>query len=258
MVNVGRGIGKRLLVFGVSTLFILVMFSPVVYSKEIYQQRSVVVEVNRVSVYGVKRVLSEMSYGDACKLKELLIKLNDAIDKGDSQAVEEYEAQLNEMRLFDNTNLRIPVKGVSTVDVMEDNISNSLCYFHAAGKGTILFTLGVKIVELITNAIKNASSLIEALAIAIALLAIFAPFLLITYLVPFRIAMPISVVDLESGRMATLGLNGCKKVVVDENNPLSVTLRWFSGVTVNIPFGQDNESFLFVSGFAFSVEENSF
>ena len=152
------------------------------------------------------------------------------------------------------------MKGVSAADA-GDNISNSLCYFHAAGRGTILFTLGVKMVEFITNAVKNASSFIEGLAIIIVLLALFAPFLLVTYLVPFRIMMPVGVINMESGSISSFGLDGHKKVFVDENNPLSVTVRGFSGITISIPSGQNNDEsngFLFVSGSSLSVEESDF
>jgi len=250
---------RKLTVFGVAAVLFLVVFSPVVYSEESGHQESVVVKASRVGVNGVVETLTEMSYDDACKLREFLIELNNAIERGDLQTIKEYESQLNEMGLFGNVYQKIPLKGVSAADA-GDNISNSLCYFHAAGRGTILFTLGVKMVEFITNAVKNASSFIEGLAIIIVLLALFAPFLLVTYLVPFRIMMPVGVINMESGSISSFGLDGHKKVFVDESNPLSVTVRGFSGITISIPSGQNNESngFLFVSGFSLSVEESDF
>ena len=139
--------------------------------RRVGHQESVVVKASRVGVNGVVETLTEMSYDDAYKLREFLIELNNAIERGDLQTIKEYESQLNEMGLFGNVYQKIPLKGVSAADA-GDNISNSLCYFHAAGRGTILFTLGVKMVEFITNAVKNASSFIEGLAIIIVLLAL--------------------------------------------------------------------------------------
>lgn len=134
-----------------------------------------------------------------------------------------------------------------------DNISNSMCYFNAIGKGIMLFPLGVKIWEAIVRAVRNASSALEALIIYLALVPLFALVVLITHLIPFRILMPVGIINMQQGRISSLGLMGFKRVIVD-TEPVDVNLSWFTGITFNIPFSEN--PILFVSGFAVQVVES--
>ncbi|MCD6237064.1 MAG: hypothetical protein J7K13_03825 [Thermoplasmata archaeon] len=252
---------KKLMGFGVSLLFILTIFSPVVSSRSLDHQKSVTVEVNKIGISGIKKVLTKISYDEACKLRELLIRLDEALSAGNLRAVRKYESEINGLGIFGDGYQKIPVPmAVSSTAVEDDNISNTLCYFHAAGRGTIYFTFALKLVEMIKQAVKNATSLIGALAVIIAMIAIFAPIIILTYIVPFRIAMPVGMVRVENGSVSSFGTMGYKKVEVKENETFDVNISWFTGITINIPFhSQDNESgnFLFVSGFALSVEEGN-
>ena len=247
--------------FGVSLLFILTIFSPVVSSRSLDHQKSVTVEVNKIGISGIKKVLTKLSYDEACKLRELLIRLDEALSAGNLRAVRKYESEINGLGIFGDGYQKIPLPmAVSSTAVEDDNISNTLCYFHAAGRGTIYFTFTLKLVEMIKQAVKNATSLIGALAVIIAMIAIFAPIIILTYIVPFRIAMPVGMVRVENGSVSSFGTRGYKKVEVKENETFDVNISWFTGITINIPFhSQDNESgnFLFVSGFALSVEEDN-
>jgi len=247
--------------FGVSLLFILTIFSPVVSSRSLDHQKSVTVEVNKIGISGIKKVLTKISYDEACKLRELLIRLDEALSAGNLRAVRKYESEINGLGIFGDGYQKIPLPmAVSSTAVEDDNISNTLCYFHAAGRGTIYFTFTLKLVEMIKQAVKNATSLIGALAVIIAMIAISAPIILLTYIVPFRIAMPVGMVRVENGSVSSFGTRGYKKVEVKENETFDVNISWFTGITINLPFhSQDNESgnFLFVSGFALSVEEDN-
>ena len=247
--------------FGVSLLFILTIFSPVVSSRSLDHQKSVTVEVNKIGISGIKKVLTKISYDEACKLRELLIRLDEALSAGNLRAVRKYESEINGLGIFGDGYQKIPLPmAVSSTAVEDDNISNTLCYFHAAGRGTIYFTFTLKLVEMIKQAVKNATSLIGALAVIIAMIAISAPIILLTYIVPFRIAMPVGMVRVENGSVSSFGTRGYKKVEVKENETFDVNISWFTGITINLPFhSQDNESgnFLFVSGFALSVEEGN-
>ena len=247
--------------FGVSLLFILTIFSPVVSSRSLDHQKSVTVEVNKIGISGIKKVLTKISYDEACKLRELLIRLDEALSAGNLRAVRKYESEINGLGIFGDGYQKIPLPmAVSSTAVEDDNISNTLCYFHAAGRGTIYFTFTLKLVEMIKQAVKNATSLIGALAVIIAMIAIFAPIIILTYIVPFRIAMPVGMVRVENGSVSSFGTRGYKKVEVKENETFDVNISWFTGITINLPFhSQDNESgnFLFVSGFALSVEEDN-
>ena len=251
---------KKLMGFGVSLLFILMIFSPVVSSRSLDHQKSVTVEVNKIGISGIKKVLTKISYDEACKLRELLIRLDEALSAGNLRAVRKYESEINGLGIFGDSYQKIPVPmAISSTAVEDDNISNTLCYFHAAGRGTIYFTFTLKLVEMIKQAVKNATSLIGALAVIIAMIAIFAPIIILTYIVPFRMAMPVGMVRVENGSVSSFGTRGYKKVEVKENETFDVNISWFTGITINIPFGKSNESgnFLFVSGFALSVEEGN-
>ncbi|HDO19874.1 MAG TPA: hypothetical protein ENG74_04015 [Thermoplasmatales archaeon] len=251
---------KKLMGFGVSLLFILTIFSPAVTSRSLDHQESVTVEVNKIGIRGIKKVLTKLSYDEACKLRELLIRLDEALSAGNLRAVRKYESEINGLGIFGDGYQKIPVPmaiSSTAVDVEDDNISNTLCYFHAAGRGTIYFTFTLKLVEMIKQVVKNATSLIGALAVIIAMIAIFAPIIILTYIVPFRIAMPVGMVRVENGSVSSFGTRGYKKVEVEENETFDVNISWFTGITINIAFNKSNESgnFLFVSGFALAVEE---
>jgi len=256
------GIGTIL----VATLIVLGSLSPHVYSKEI---DNVVVEVNRY--YGRKSepIYTELSYEEAEELKEILIQLNTAIENNDEQAISQYEAILNEKGIFGNERQeffsqktfseKMDLTRYSTYPKFfkqknGDNISNTFCYFNAIGTGGIFFALAIQFLDAIRAAINNASTLIEAFIILIALLPIFVLIYLLTHLIPFRILMPVGVVSMQNGRMSSLGLQGFKRVIVD-NESYNVNISGFTGLTINFIGSGSLAGFLFVSGVAMEVKE---
>ncbi len=252
----------------VATLIVLGSLSPHVYSKEI---DNVIVEVNRY--YGRKSepIYTELSYDEAVELKEILIQLNVAIENNDEDAISQYEKTLNEKGIFGSQRQEFFSQNTFSekMDLNKysvyprylkqksgDNISNNLCYFNAIGKGGIFFMLAIKFLDAIKAVLNNASSFIEAFVILIALLPLFVLIYLLTHLIPFRILMPVGVVSMQDGRMSSLGLQGFKRVIVD-NETYNVNISGFTGLTINFIGSESLAGFLFVSGIAMEVKETS-
>lgn len=251
-----------------AVLVVLGGLSSPVTSKDLkIAQRSdtVTVEVNRYYGKGSSPILTELSYEEAEELKEILINLEEAIENNDEEAIDQYETILNERGLFGN-NYQEFYSNNEFTEMMEksglskyqkyfgskngDNISNTMCYFHATGQGLMLFTLGVKIAEAIIRIVNNASSWLAGIILLLAFLPFLVLTMLVTHLIPFRILMPIGVINMDQGTITSIGLQGVKSLVVD-TEPVNVNISWFTGITFNIPLTET--PFLFVSGVALDV-----
>jgi hypothetical protein len=253
----------------ISTMFVAILIvlgslSPSICSKDL---ETVTIEVNRY--YGKKStpIYTELTYEEAEELKEILTQLNAAIENNDEEAISQYESLLNEKGIFGDEYQeffsnnafyeKMDLSKYSTYSKYfkqnSDNISNTLCYFNAIGNGVILFQLELKFWEAMRKAIDNASGIIEALVILLALLPIFVLIFLMTHLIPFRILMPIGMVSLNTGRISSLGLKGFKKIILN-NETTNVNISGFTGLTINIGFS-GSKPFLFVSGIAIEVKE---
>jgi len=255
----------------IALIIILAGLSPVVGSidiEEIKNNENIIVEVNRYDGKKTEPILTEVSYEEAEELKEILINLNEAIEKNDEEAISNYETILNEKGFFGEEYQKFYSHNKFT-ELMEksslskftkfferkngDNISNSMCYFNAIGQGTILFTLGVRMWEAIVRAVENASSPLAGLILLLALFPLLVLVMLFTHLIPFRILMSQGVINMQQGRISSLGLMGFKRVIVD-TEPVNVNVSWFTGLTINILFSEP--PFVFMSGFAVQVAES--
>jgi hypothetical protein len=264
---------KRKIVFFstiVAILLVLGGLSPTICSKDLViasGNETVTIEVNRYYGKNSEEILTEISYEDAEEIKEILVNLNEAIVNNDEEAISQYESILNEKGIFGN-NYQDFFSYNTFSEMMDkskcsqftryfginnnDNISNYMCYFNAIGKGTMLFTLGLTLWEAIVRAVQNASSPLAGLIIFLALFPFLVLIMIFTHLIPFRILMPRGAITMQNGTISSLGLMGFKRVVVG-TDPVDVNLSWFTGLTINFPFGEN--PFLFVSGVALEVKE---
>jgi len=251
---------KEVLCFGVASLFVLISFFPAVSADNDLNNHKANLEIYKVGISGIKEISKAIDYEKAVKLKNLLLLLDEALERGDIETVNNYKKEIEKLGVLDEEDLKVATLTgrFSPESQIGDNISNTLCYFHAVGYGNLYFPIILKIIDFINDAIKNASSPLVAIGIIIALLAIFAPIIIASYLIPFRIAMPIGVVRMEEGKIWSFGLKGFKKIIVEEYNPVSVNVSWFTGITLHLSMsrGDRNESFLFMSGLAAHVEES--
>ena len=264
--------GKTLILsLSMAAIVVLAGFSSVVGSSDIetlVENSTVTIEVNKYMGKRPEQILTEVSEGEAKEIEQLLLELYDAIERNDKTAISEYQNTLNKKGIFGDENYKFYSQDefLEMVDISKnsqlfdrldkmqgDDISNYVCYYHAAGKGIMEFTIGIRILQAIIEAASNASSFLEALVILLALLPFYVVISLMTHLIPFRILMPIGVIIMDSGKMFSLGLGGFKSVTV-EGEQYTVNVSGFTGITISIPFSEN--PFLFVSGVAFKVEES--
>jgi len=246
----------------IATIIVLGCLSPQVYSKDI---DTVTIEVNRY--YGKKSTIcTDVSIEEAEEIKQILIKLNNAIENNDEEVISECEKILNDKGIFGKNHQKF-FSSNKYSEAMEqtnlvkytkyfgakngDNISNYMCYFNAiCGQGLMLWWFGLKAWQSIIDAIKNVSNPIAAFILFLALLPFLVIILLLTDLLPFRIMSPSGVIALQNGSVSSLGLKGIKRLKVGEE-PIEVNISWFTGITINIP-----TSFIFISGIALEVKES--
>ena len=247
----------------------LAVFSPTIISKDIEINKinnNILIEFNQYNGRNKTPIISEVSPHEAEEIKQILIKLNTAIENNDEETISNCEKILNEegifgnsyqkfysneefLEKFDATKYSRLSKNMKSAD---DDISNYMCYFNAIGQGTIHFTLGIKMLEAIIRVVENTSSPLAGLILLLALLPFYAVVFLFTHLIPFRIMMPYGIVTVDGGTISSLGTMGSKKLTIDAE-PVNVNVSWFTGITLNIG---TEEAFLFMSGLAVEVAES--
>jgi hypothetical protein len=250
-------------------LILLTAFSPVLASKNnnlrTLTNDLVTIEVNRYLGRKPDPTCIRVTSAEAEQIKQDLTALYDAQQRNDRNAITKYEALLNEKGIFGNSYQKFYANDnrmtllektrylQSPLGDMGSNISNSMCYFNAIGEGIMLWWLGLQVWNGIVHAIQNVSNPLAALILLIALLPLLVLTLVITDLIPFRILAPYGSIALQNGTISSTGTEGHKKVDVGAT-PCDVNLSGFTGITINIPSSNNNKPFLFVSGFALSVE----
>jgi len=254
----------------VAILIVLGGLSPSICSKDIKPSQksqntgTITVEVNKYHGLQPITIHTELSNEEAEQLKEILIQLDIAIENNDETTVKECESILNEKGIFGDYyeefythktfNKKLKSSGLSRyLNQNGDNFSNLMCYFHAVGTGQIYFFVQISILENMANAFKNVTSIIAALMVLFIFLPFYVLALILTHLVPFRIMMPLGFVELDDGKMTSIGLKGLKRAIAQNNESIMANVSWFSGLTINIP---TENLFLFMSGIAVKVAES--
>jgi hypothetical protein len=233
-------------------------------------EETVDIEVNKYNLKSPISYKTRVNIKEAEEIKEILINLNEAITNNDDKAIAYYEKQLNSKGIFgedyqeflSNEKLMQENKLSKNSKLMKllgdkngDDVSNLFCVFNAIGEGIFVSYIGVLALEAVVRIINNASSGIEALILLLIFLPLALTVVLLTSLVPFRILMPRGLVQMENGRMSTLGLRGVKRVTIEEEIT-TVNLSLFTGLSISIPANNESgrDAFVFASGFAFAVE----
>ena len=237
--------------FFATAIIVLVTLPPVVSEKVLWSQDEHMIPiVTRIyQRHGIREIITEVPEREVNRVKQCLERLNDALEKSDKKEILACVSFLRERQVFDRANeeiyslLKKPFEPstVSTTfpkqsfSAAETSISNFLCYVNVVGGGLMFFTVG------------------HILA-ALANMGIMLPFpfyiivLILTHLIPVRILLPIGSINLEEGKISAFGLGGLQRKVV-ANETIGVALLGFTGITINIPFGE-TQGFLFVSGFS--------
>jgi hypothetical protein len=257
-----------------AAVVILAAVSPSITSKDIENLKStemINVEVNRF--YGItpEKIINEMTYEETENLKEMLVKLNKAIENNDKQSISTFEKQLNDMNLFGENyqkffstndfeqlfNKKIPSHLLKKLNYENgEDYSNLFCFINAIGKGILVSNLGVIVWNAFKRIANNASSFMELFVIIILFLPFVLTVIVLTSLIPFRILMPKGAIILDSGSLLSVGLKGLKSLKVTEQ--IIANISFFTGLSISIPGNEDKgrDPFVFVSGFALEISES--
>jgi len=236
-------------------------YSPIISaSSTIENQKLIEVKINNYLYGSVKQNIKELQVEEVRELKQTLLKYDKAIQENNIDQIAKCESWLKEKGVLNEKELKIlsllnRYQGSQTTTSNGD-ILGSNCIFSATGDGFMLFPVETEIIKWIQKNIEEQDSVLAGFVLMLLLLVLFyLPVMLVTHLIPFRIAMPHSQVDLNSGTM---------KVGNQElTPPIKVNLTSFTGITISMPktsTGNESEEdnsggFLFVKGYAGKVEE---
>ena len=246
-----------------AVLLILPTVNPIVNSENIETQNKILIEIKNYKKFSVDSNYVEMTIQEAEELKQMLIKLDEAIQNKDLQKIDQYEKILskkgllqNNQKLYYNSDEKPFLSKLSNFDRLnsEENISNTLCYFQAAGKGLVVYTIGHLL--LIPTIILTSLFGNEIWPIFLY------PYLLILFLthrIPIRIGLPIAAINMANGTISARGLKGYQTVSVnDTSSSHQVTIMGFTGITIHLPginkTESDLEGYMFISGFTISAK----
>ena len=256
-------------IFVICLLFVSLIvssnFSSAVSSNNLEEkEKKITVEINKYENGEAKKLLVELNPDKAEQLKSYLIALDDALERDDGQDILKYQNLIDENGLIGENNIEFKPKNPesflkiknmpltknlfsSLSNQSDGNITNFLCYFHARGHGTMLFTTGLLLfiptIFLVSAFGENVLKILIPLYLIIALF---------THLVPFRVGLPIGLLMIKGGSASAIGVNGYQKVEIENSSQIMVV--GFTGITISIPFvdtPQDEyNGFMFVSGFS--------
>ncbi len=260
--------------FLIAILIVLTSFTSVVSSyqyenEDCENEEKIIVETNLFIGFNIKKTNISLNIEEFVNLKNSLYKLNNVLDTANREDIQEFENIILNCGLLDKNDLRILSYMRTISDCFtnkkfinsEDNISNSFCYYHAMGKGFIYFPFEEKVIEWIKDTAEQQENPLAGFILAILLIVIvYVPVMLFTHLIPFRILLSYAGVEVNNGVMWSMGTQGYKRIEPDIN-PVRALVNFFTGITISTPSidqddsqDSDNVGFLFMSGFAGSVE----
>lgn len=254
---------KKITLLCIFSVLILIIsfYSPVVFaSKNIENQKHVEVKISNFKYGSIKQDIKYLTVEEVKEINHILLEYDKAIEENNFHQIAKCESWLKEKGILNEKQILIlslldryqgSSRTISNVDISESN-----CRFSAIGNGFMVFPLEKQIIDWIQEQAENQENVIAGFVIMLLLLVLFyLPVMLVTHLIPFRIALPHSQVTLNSGTMKV----GDQDLIP----PVKVNLTSFTGITISTPnISMDNESgdgssggFLFVRGFAGKVEE---
>jgi hypothetical protein len=224
---------------------------------------TVPIEVTRYSGKNQLRTIATVSSADAWQIEQCLIDLNNAQQRNDRTTIAHCIAILNskgitisaqEQSLLSPHRIIQSFGKTSFPNALVDNVTNQACLFTAIGQGALIGAFALKIIQAISDVIKNQTNPLGAIIVLIIFLPLLLLTILINDLIPIRIMMPVGTLVLANGTVSSIGVLGVKKMKVNATQ-IEVNVSWFTGLTINIPrLSNESKPFTFVSGFAAKVE----
>ena len=254
---------QKTIIFSVfiGIVLILVGFTPATISEQPIRNLPISIESTIFNNGNSNKIIADLNLEEAEQLKETLLELNNAINQKDQETIQHCLIELKNFGVIDDIQKikLFPIEPESVVRHQTTNklpilerlyekfstsvVDNTMCLVNVAGKGFMLFTIGVLLtlptLLLLDLFGQGIFSLLIPLYVIIAI---------ITHAIPFRILLPVGIINLDYGSISTRGINGHQQINAT-NQSVTATLIGFTGITINIPFGQD-EGFTFVAGFS--------
>ena len=193
--------------------------------------------------HGEKNIVIDVTKAKAEIIMHRLEQMNNALERGDKNGIMAGISFLDREGMLDGNDGKayslLSGSGISLFNspAVYENISNTLCYVNAVGRGLMIFTVGYILAALAGNGIVLSPI-------------IYLTIMVLTHLVPLRILLPVGVLAMDEGTISTLGLNGFQTQKTS-NETIAINLVGFTGIVINIPFSNsDSGPFLFLSGFS--------
>lgn len=238
--------------------------TPALASQPLTSTKSTVpIEVTRYAGKNQVSTTATVSSADAWQIEQCLIELYNAQQQNDRTTIAHCIQILNSKGIVINAQdrsyltpervIRFYGKAVGHNALMDD-VTNQACLFTAIGQGMLVGAFALKIIQAVSDVIKNQTTVLGALIVLIILLPLLLLAVLINDIIPIRIMMPVGTLVLTNGTVSTIGLLGVKKMKVNATQ-IQVNVSWFTGLTINIPkLSNESKPFCFISGFAAKVE----
>ena len=257
-----------------SILIITTCTYPVIISEEqINNNKKVTIETCFYNGLFSNKNKKELTIKEANEIKQILLDLDEALENKNHKSISYFHNLLTKKGIINNNH----VKYLSLNDENDSNITydigNNACFFKAKGTGVVAFPLEKRILEWITDEAGDQGGLGGIILAILLIILFYIPVMLVTHIIPLRVASPNLLVQLNNGTMNSFGLQGNKRIDVNDTMPpAQVNLSFFTGITIGLPdFNknsttniissdepQEDESdggFLFVFGYANKVEE---
>jgi len=246
------------------TVLALAGCTPALASQPLTSTKSTVpIEVIRYAGKNQVSTIATVSSVDAWQIEQCLIELYNAQQQNDRTTIAHCISVLNSKGIAINAQDRsfltperiIQFYGkTSGHNAFMDDVTNQACLFTAIGEGMLFGAFALKIIQAVSDAIRNQTTVLGALIVLIILLPLLLLAVLINAIIPIRIMMPVGTLVLANGTVSTIGTLGVKKMKVNATQ-IQVNVSWFTGITINIPkLRNESKPFCFVSGFAAKVE----
>jgi hypothetical protein len=246
------------------TVLALAGCTPALASQPIPTTKTTVpIEVTRYAGKNPESTITSVSPADAWQIQQCLIELYNAQQRNDRATITRCVAMLNskgitiraqdQAYLTPERVLRFYGQAIGRTGLMDD-VTNQACLFTAIGEGMLFGAFALKIIQAVSEVIKNQTTFLGALIMLIIMLPFLLFAVLINAIIPIRILMPVGTLVLSNGTVRTIGTQGAKTLKVNATQ-IEVNVSWFTGLTINIPkLSNESKPFCFVAGFAGKVE----
>ncbi len=236
---------RELASIGVVCLLLSLAFYPAVYGNE--EKAKIVIQQYKLN--GIEKIEREISMEKADELLKNLEKLEEAIRNSDIEKAAKLIHELKKEGIDEIYFVHEIINGIN----VSANLSNLLCFIYGFGEGFFLYMPeNLLIIAALLGIIK-----FETIWDLLAFIALVYLVAVISHIVPFRVALPLTFFGIVSGELVTIGLNGVETFRPVDNLTAFGTIIGFIGLIINIIIPREEKpfSYFFCIGYSLLVLE---